>query len=183
MSTSTKPGLEEWVRAINEELGTAFETEESGRMFLEFEGGLRIGMEFPEGASTYVIYAPIGQLSTAAELPRLLAALQMNLYQRATAGGVIGLDVASGTFVYSFSWPVAHSSPAILARQLDQFAEHARRLQTELAEVADADGEFDFELNTMKESLGLVSEEESDAIETGDDLDDPPSRASGLVRV
>ena len=182
MSTSTTATLGEWLQTINRELGTSFREDEPGRMTLEFEGGLRVGVEFEAGNSAYVIYAPIGALSSAAELPRLLVALQLNLYQRATAGGVIGLDAANGMFVYSFSSLIAHSSPEIFAHQIDQFAEHARRLQQDLEAVPNAHGEFDFELETMQDDLGLLSEAEAESAEAGD-LDEPRTGGAEMVRV
>jgi Tir chaperone protein (CesT) family len=181
MSDAAAATLDSWVDTINAALGTSFEVEEPGKLFLEFAGGMRVGVDFPEGAATYDIYAPIGLLNAAAELPRLLTAMQLNLYQRATAGGVIGLDMMSGAFIYSFSYPVAHSSPEILARQLDQFVEHAARLQSQLEQVAtDQD---DAELDALAEDLGVASEADAEAAEASDRLDDPPAGPGYKIRV
>lgn len=178
MNAPDPPSLANWLDTINSELGTAFEQDEPGRAFIAFDDNTRVGIDFPDGAHSYVIYTPIGLLNQAAELPRLLVALQLNLYQRATAGGVIGLDMMSGSFVYSFRHPVAHSSPAILAQQLDQFVEHAQRLREQLEQVAD-DPEH-AELDALAQTLGMVSEGEAAAIEDAADtpsserLEDPP---------
>lgn len=181
MSDTAAATLESWVDAINAALGTSFEIEEPGKLFLEFEGGMRVGVDFPEGAAAYDIYAPIGLLNSAAELPRVMAALQLNLYQRATAGGVIGLDMMSGAFIYSFSYPVAHSSPEILARQIDQFVGHAARLRTQLEQVATV--QDDTEIETLAQDLGVVSAAEADVVEAGDRLDDPPPDPDYKIRV
>lgn len=181
MSDPVAPTLESWVDAINTELGTSFELEEPGKLFLEFEGGMRVGVDLPEGADSYDIYAPIGLLNEAAELPRLMAALELNLYQRATAGGAIGLDMMSGTFVYSFSCPVAHSSPEILAQQLDRFVEHAQRLRDQLAQVAGDPDNAD--LDEMAENLGVIRDSEAEAYETGEELDESPPRPGPMIRV
>jgi hypothetical protein len=181
MNDSAAPTLSDWVDAINAALGTAFELEEPDRLFLEFEGDLRVGVDFPEGADSYDIYAPIGLLNTAAELPRLMTALQLNLYQRATAGGVIGLDMTSGAFVYSFAFPVRHSSPSILAHQIDHFVTHARRLRAELEQAVGAPDEV--EIEALAEDLGVVREDAAEAYETDDRLDDPPSDPGPMIRV
>ena len=181
MSDPARPNLEDWVDTINAALGTTFEVEEPGRLFLEFEGGMRVGVDFPEGAASYVIYTPIGLLNAAAELPRLLAALQLNLYQRATAGGVIGLDMMSGAFIYSFSSPVAQSSPEILARQLDQFVLHAARLRSQLEQVvADPD---QVELDALADDLGMVGADAAEADEARDRLEAPPPDRGFRIRV
>jgi hypothetical protein len=181
MSDAAPPSLEGWVDAINAALGTAFGLEEPGKLFLEFEGDLRVGVDFPEGAASYDIYAPICLLNRAAELPRLLAALQLNLYQRATAGGVIGLDMTSGAFVYSFSFPVARSSPEILARQVDQFVGHARRLREQLERAA---GDVNrAELDQLAADLGMVPEDAVEDYEADDRIEDPPPPPDPMIRV
>jgi hypothetical protein len=185
--TTEAPELSAWVETINAELGTSFALDDAGGLFIELEGGLKIGVDFPEGAGEYTIYAPIGALDEAAQLPRLLTALQLNLYQRGTAGGVIGLDMMSGLFVYSFNWPVARSSPQLLAAQLDAFAGHAEQLRAELEAVV-TDPEH-AELALFAADNGLFSEPEADAFESADDgrLDapgeTPPGGPGGGIRV
>lgn len=175
--------LSKWVAAINENLGTKFEMDESGSLFVECEGDRRVGVDLSDNNPFYVIYTPLGQLSSTWQLPRLLAALQLNLYQRATAGGVIALDMPSGTFVYSFSYPVAQSSAELLAQQLDRFIEHANRLQNELEQVADSNAEFDFELQAMKQDLALLDPAEVEEVEGQSQLEDPDTTSPGMLRV
>jgi hypothetical protein len=185
--TTEAPELSAWVETINAELGTSFELDDNGGLFIEFDGGMKVGVEFPEGAGEYVIYAPIGALNEAAQLPRLLTALQLNLYQRGTAGGVIGLDMMSGLFIYSFHWPVAQSSPQVLASQLDAFAGHAEQLRAELeAAVAEPDKA---ELAMFAADNGLISESAAETFESADDArldapgDAPPGGPGGGIRV
>lgn len=175
--------LAEWIDTINKKLGTEFDLDESGQMVLEFEGGRRVGVEFADDQSRYDIFTPIGLLNSTADLQRVLAAMQLNLYQRATAGGVIALDMTSGTFVYSFSYPIQHSSAEILALQLDHFAEHADRLQVELEQVATEQGDFDFELEAMRQDFGLLTKSEADEFENQPQLDDRGSGPSEMIRV
>jgi Tir chaperone protein (CesT) family len=181
MSDAAPPSLEGWIDAINAALGTAFGLDEPGKLFLEFERDLRVGVDFPDGATSYDIYAPIGLLNSAAELPRLMAALQLNLYQRATAGGVIGLDMMSGAFIYSFSFPVERSSPEILARQIDHFVTHARRLREQLEQAA---GDVNrAELNQLAADLGMVREDAVEDYEADDRIEDPSPRPDPMIRV
>jgi hypothetical protein len=171
MSGDEPASLESWVEAINAALGTRFVPDEPGRLFLDLPDGLRIGIDFPDGASSYDIYAPVGMLEGAAQLPRLLVAMQLNLYQRGTAGGVLGLDPDRGAFVYSFTFPVAQSAPETLARQIDQFATHARRLRQALAAAAGDLGGA--ELDALAEQLGMTRDAAAEAEETGEALAAP----------
>jgi hypothetical protein len=182
MGTSETASLESWVAAINAAMGTSFAIEEPGRLFLEFPGDIRIGVDFPEGARSYDIYAPIAYLNGAAELPRLLAALELNLYQRGTAGGVIGFDSFSAAFIYSFSFPVEQSSAEILARQIDQFAGHAARLREALEKAA---GDIDaVELENLAGKIGMIREEEVERQESDDHVgNEAPPPAHTMIRI
>jgi hypothetical protein len=182
MSETETTSLEGWVEAINAALGTSFAPEEPGRLFLEFGGDLRVGVDFPEGAASYDIYAPIGTLDGAAALPRLLAALELNLYQRGTAGGAIGLDMRNGVFVYSFTFPVERASPEILARQIDRFVGHARRLREALAQAA---GDVrKVELDALAEELGLTRSDAVETVEAEDRFEGPaPPPPVTMIRV
>lgn len=163
------PTLDDWVDVINAELGTSFEPVAPGQLNLEFESGRRIGVDFPDNAETYTIYSPIGLLDSSANLPRLLLALQLNLYQKGTAGGVIGLDMASGAIVYSLSYSVVLSSPDFLAQQIEDFVAHAARLESALEQAAESPAEVD--VDGLAESLGMMTADEAAAFDArGDDL-------------
>lgn len=188
MGEAEPASLEGWVEAINAALGTRFVPEEPGRLFLEFEDGLRLGVDFPEGAESYDIYAPVGYLNAAAGLPRLLAALQLNLYQRGTAGGVIGLDPHAGAFIYSFTFPVDQSSPEVLAGQIEQFVTHARRLRAALEQAAGDVAGGGGELDALAGELAMVREDAAEAYEAagGDRVEERPSRPpppEAMIRV
>lgn len=178
------PTLDDWLEAINAALGTSFEPVAYGQLNLEFESGMRVGVDFPDDATSYTIYAPIGMLDGSAILPRLLLALQLNLYQKGTAGGVIGLDMESGTIVYSFAYPVAHSSPELLAQQIDDFAAHAARLATELERAASAPDDVDVDIDGLAQSLGMETADEAEAFEaTGDDLVDEAPQTPDVPQI
>jgi hypothetical protein len=176
------PTLDDWIEAINAALGTSFEPVAPGQLNLEFESGRRIGVDFPDDAESYTIYSPIGLLDSSANLPRLLLALQLNLYQKGTAGGVIGLDMASGAIVYSLSYPVALSSPELLAQQIEDFVANATRLESALEQAASSPAAID--VDGLAESLGMVTADEAEAFEAaGSDLVDDEPSAEGIPQI
>ncbi|MCP5306221.1 MAG: type III secretion system chaperone [Chromatiaceae bacterium] len=168
--------LEQWVAAINEQFGTRFEAEDPEHLFLELEHGRRIGVELPDGGPHYTLFTTVGLLSDPGQLRRLLVALEMNLYQRATAGGVIGLDSFTGALAYSFSFPVDQGSAELLAQQIEHFAEIADAIQGQLDKVASGD-DYSLEAAGIADELGLVPGSEIDAEESGDHLSDDKADA------
>ena len=170
MSDTVNANLAAWVEQINAALGTSFEIEEPGKLFVEFESGTRVGVDFPDGAESYDIYAPVGDLGSMNDLPKLATALQLNLFQRGTAGGVIGLDQMSGVLVYSFTAQVATSSPQALAAQLEKFVEHVERLRAEIEHAQAEPSEA--ERSDLMGDLGFPTGAE-------DNADEPAKGSSG----
>ena len=147
---------------------------------MEFGGDLRVGVDFAEGASRYDIYAPIGFLNAAAQLPRLLVALELNLYQRGTAGGVIGLDMQGGAFIYSCSFPVEAATADVMASQIERFVGHARRLRATLETAA---GDIHaVELDSLADDLGMVREQDAEAEEAGDRIGNASLPTTPMIR-
>lgn len=182
MNDTIPPSLSAWIDIINQALGTSFELDEPGKLFIEFENGTRVGIDFPDGAHSYDIYAPISLMHKRNELPRLMTALQLNLYQRQTSGGVIGLDMLSGTYVYSITCPVDQSSPEVLAHQIEEFVVNAERLRAQLANVeSDTDNA---EIDLFAERMAMVKEDDVENYESGEVLESETADNSvPLIRV
>lgn len=153
--------LEEWVKDVNERLGTEFQVGDDGRLTLEFEGGTRIGAELDVAREYYTLYAPVLTLQGTADLPSLAEALRLNLYQVETDGGTIGLDAVFGVLVYSKRLATASTNGEVFAVQLENFVGWTERLSRHL-EAIRSDDLTDQDLPLMGEMFAPADPEDDD---------------------
>ncbi len=127
----------EWLALINQKLETHLELDEADHFCLLMPQEVEVGVALDAQVGHYYIYAPLLELDGKQDIPVLSEALRLNLHQKSTLGGTIGLDDEAGVLLFSFMQPLERSTPTLLASQLNKLPPLVSDLRSQLKKARD----------------------------------------------
>ncbi|CAK0757457.1 CesT family type III secretion system chaperone [Gammaproteobacteria bacterium] len=94
-----------------------------------------LNLELEEEKETLFLYAHLGALPREASTDFYASLLEGNFFHRQTAGGVLGMEKASGILVLAHRWPYANLTLNTLEKLIENFTNAAEYWSRQIAEV------------------------------------------------